>query len=138
MNVKINGYDARKTWGIVFDSTSISALMTPAPMKDYIENSSRLEHGKHVLTNDTKVDARSITLSFSLIARNETEFFSRYNAFCNELEKGTIIIELSIMNGVIFKCIYKSCSQFTQYNNKLARFSLKIEEPNPKDRVKQV
>ena len=134
MKVTINTWDAKAKWGIVFESSSISALMTPAPMKDYIENSSRLEHGKRVLTNNAKVDSRSLTLTFSLYANNEELFFERYDSFCAELEKGNINIVVSNRPDVVYKLVYKSCKQFTQYNNKLAKYILTVEETNPKDR----
>lgn len=137
MTVTINGKDAEKTWGIVFDSSSISSLMTPAGMKDYIENSSRTEHGKRVITNSTlaKVDSRSVVLTFSLHANTEDRFFERYSSFCKEIQKtGELKISISIQPSIAYKLIYKSCNQFTQYNNRLAKFSLKCEEPNPNDR----
>lgn len=137
MIVTINGQDAKKTWGIVFDSSSVSALMTPAGMKSYIENSSRTEHGKRVLTNEqlAKVESRNVTLTFCLYANSENAFFSKYSAFCDEIQKtGKIDIVLSIQPTVVYKLLYKSCTQFTQYNNKLAKFGLKCEEPNPKNR----
>lgn len=140
MNVTINGKDAKTTWGIVFDSSSISALMTPASMKSYIENSSRTEHGKRIVTNAdlAKVDSRSVTLTFSLCAKSENDFFSKYSDFCDEIQKtGEINIILSVKPTVVYKLIYKSCTQFTQYNNRLAKFGLKCEEPNPKDRSLQ-
>ena len=135
MDITINGKNAKTTWGIVFDSSSISALMVPASVKDYIENDSRLEHGRRVITNNVKVDARTnIQLTISLYASSETEFFSRYDSFCAELEAGTLNIIISSRPTVVYKCLYKSCKQFTQYNNRLARFSLTVIEPNPKDR----
>lgn len=137
MNVTINGKDAKATWGIVFDSSSVSALMTPASMKDYIENSSRTEHGKRVITNSTlaKVDFRSVTLTFALYANTEDAFFSKYASFCDEIQKtGELTVILSLQPTIVYKLIYKSCTQFTQYNNRLAKFSLKCEESNPKDR----
>lgn len=138
MTVYINGKDAKKTWGIVFDSSSISALMTPAAMKDYVENTSRLIHGKKLIINSelAKLESRSVTLTFALYANNESDFFSRYNSFCTEIQStGKVDIKLSAISGVVYKCVYKSCSQFTQYNNKLAKFSMKVEEYNPADRT---
>jgi hypothetical protein len=44
----INDKDAYTTWGISMDTSSLSALMTPPPMKEFIENKSRLENGKRV------------------------------------------------------------------------------------------
>lgn len=121
-------------WGIVFESSAISALMTPPPMKSFIENSSRLEHGKRVVTTNPKVDSRTLTMTFSLYANDENTFFERYDSFCAELQKGTVNIILSNRPTTVYKLIYKSCKQFTQYNNRLAKFILNMEEPNPKDR----
>lgn len=135
MDITINGKNAKTTWGIVFDTSAISALMTPAPVKDRIEDSSRLEHGKRVVATSDKLDARTnIQLTFTLHAANETEFFTRYDSFCSELESGAFNIIMSSRPTVAYKCLYKSCRQFTQYNNRLAKFSLTVEEPNPKDR----
>ena len=50
----INGKDCHTTWGISMDTSSLSALMTPSPLKEFIENKSRLEHSKRVLTSILK------------------------------------------------------------------------------------
>lgn len=130
----INGKDAYTTWGMSMDNTSLSSLMTPAPMKDYIENKSRVENGKSVITTTVKTDERSLTLVVNISAKNEIDFFSKYLSFCEELEKGTLNIETKYQSGVIYKTIYISCSQFAQLLRGIAKFSLKLVEPNPKDR----
>ena len=130
----INNKDAYTTWGISMDTSSLSALMTPAPNKEFIENSSRLEHGKRVITSSPKVDARDITLTINLTAKNEQQFFDRYSSFCSELETGMLNIKTSFQPNVVYKMIYLSCSQFTQFMRGIASFSLKLNEPNPKDR----
>lgn len=138
MTVTINGKDAHKTWGIVFDTSAISALMMPAGMKSYIENVSRLEHGKKIITGTdiAKVDSRNITLTFSLCASSEEQFFTRLAAFRDEIQAtGEINIILSVEPNTVYKCIYKSFDTFTQYNNRLAKCSMKVYEPNPKDRT---
>ena len=132
--LKINGKDAYTEWGISFDQTALSTLMTPPPNKSYIENKSRLENGKKVLVHNPKVDERSVTLSFNLTARNDGEFFERYNSFCEELRGGVLNIETKYQNGVVYKMVYESCSQFSQLIREIARFSLKLVEPNPSDR----
>ena len=45
----INDKDSYTTWGISMDTSSLSALMAPPPMKEFIENKSRLENGKRVI-----------------------------------------------------------------------------------------
>lgn len=133
----INGKDCYTTWGISMDTSSLSALMTPAPLKEFIENKSRLEHGKQVLTSSPKIDERSITLTFNLTAKTEEEFFSRYNSFCEELKTGVLNITTKYQPGIVYKTIYVSCNQFTQFMRGIAKFSLKLIEYNPADRNAQ-
>ena len=137
VNVTINGKDARTTWGIVFDSAAISALMTPPAAKDRISNTSRQEHGTRTIITDERVAERDVTLTFALLAKMPEMFFGRYASLCEELKAGKLDITVSIMPDVVYRCLYISCQQFTQYNNKLARFSLKLNEPNPADRSKE-
>ena len=61
----INGKDAYTTWGLSMDETSLSALMTPAPNKELIENKSRLGHGKRVIISNPKKDERNLTLQIN-------------------------------------------------------------------------
>ena len=133
----INGKDAYAEWGVSMDTSSLSALMTPAANKDLPENKSRLEHGKRVITDASiiKIDERQFTLTINLTAKNEVEFFTRYNSFCEELATGRLNIYTKYQPGVVYKTIYKSCNQFTQFMRGIAHFSLKLEEPNPKDRI---
>lgn len=81
----INNKDSYDNWGISMDTSSLSALMTPPPNKEFIENKSRLEHGKRVIAATPKVDERSLTLTINLTAKNEDEFFEKYDSFCQEL-----------------------------------------------------
>lgn len=132
----INGKDAYTEWGISMDTSSLSALMTPASNKDLPENKSRLEHGKRVIIDASvvKVDERQLTLTVNLTAKNEVEFFSRYNSFCKELATGKLNIRTKYQPDVMYRTIYKSCNQFTQFMRGIAHFALKLDEPNPTDR----
>lgn len=130
----INGKDTYTTWGISMDTSSLSSLMTPSPMKEFIENKSRLEHGKRVVTSSPKVDERSLTLTFNLTAKSEEQFFARYNSFCEELATGVLHIKSKYQPNVVYKTTYISCNQFTQFMRGIAKFSLRLVEPNPKDR----
>lgn len=132
----INGKDAYAEWGVSMDTASLSALMTPAGNKDLPENKSRLEHGKRVITDASlvRVDERQLTLTINLTAKNEVDFFIRYNSFCNELATGKLNIRTKYQPEVVYRTIYKSCNQFSQFMRGIAHFSLRLEEPNPTDR----
>ena len=131
----INDKDSYTTWGISMDTSSLSALMAPPPMKEFIENKSRLENGKRVITSNSKIDERNITLTFNLTAKSEDQFFARYNSFCEELATGVLHIRSKYQPNVVYKTIYLSCNQFTQFMRGIASFSLKLVEPNPADRT---
>lgn len=148
-NVKVYINSSTQTteqkWGITFTDIAVSALMTPAPKKEYLKNKSPLKHGAQVLTNSNtipKTDERSIQLTFFLKAPTLAQFFMRYRAFCNELEKGDLRLILHVYEDTTFfketyNLKYISCPQFSEYNGRLAKFVLKVNEPNPKNRELQ-
>ncbi len=131
----INSKDAYEVWGISMDDTSLSALMTPAGNKAFIENESRMEHGKQVVNANPRLQDRSLTLQINLVAGSEKEFFERYGSFCEELATGVLNIETKYQPGVVYRTMYQSCSQFSQFMRGLGKFSLKLVEPNPKNRA---
>lgn len=125
--------DAYVLWGLSMTDMGLSSLMSPAPNKDYIENESRREHGKRVSTTNARVASRELSLPIHIKARTKEEYYQKYLAFCEELEKGVIVIKTKYSNAV-YKCVYKRCTQFTQYFQEIAYLTLSLEEPNPKDR----
>lgn len=131
----INGKDAYTTWGMSMDDTSLADLMTPSSNKEYIENKSRLEHGKRVVVVNPRVEERNLTLQLNLTAVNEADFFAKYNLFCQELEKGELEIRTKYQPTVVYRTIYLSCQQFSQFMRGIGKFALKLNEPNPKDRA---
>lgn len=132
--LEINGKNAKTEFGITMDSEALSALMTPAPNKEFIRSKSRLLHGAKVIRKDPKKDERDITLTFNLSARSEDEFFTRYARFCSELETGVLNIRTKYQPTTVYRCTYISCSQFTQFMRGLAKFVLRLNEPNPDNR----
>ncbi len=137
-DVTINGYDAYTRYGINLEDGALSALMTPAPLKDMVEGKSRLRHGKTVVTDSAKYDSREMTLPLHLIAKDKEEFFQKYNLFCEEvLAKGKFEIRTKYQSGVVYRLVYLSCTQFRQFMQELAVFSLKVEEPDPTDRAEE-
>lgn len=135
--------DTKQRWGMVLAETSVTALMTPAPLKSYITNKSALSNGKQVLTdsgNVPKVDERDVQLVFAIHAHTLAKFLMQYHAFCDELKKGAIDLTLHVWEGdsyikTTYYLNYVSCSQFSEYNGRLGRFVLKLNEPNPTNRT---
>lgn len=131
----INDKDAYLEWGVSMDDTSLSALMTPAPNKELIENSSRLNHGKSVITNGVKKDERNLTLQLNLTAPDKDTFFERYESFCKELDGGVLEIRTKYQSATLYRTIYLSCNQFSQFMQGIGKFVLRLNEPNPMNRM---
>lgn len=129
-SIKING---RELPGISMDSSSLGQLMTPAPMKDWVQSSSRLEHGVRVVTNETPyVNYRDFTLNIQVYGKTEAEFLSNYQGLCNELMKGKLTI---VTVSGTYNCIYLSCQQFSQFMRGIGKFVLRLREYNPHNRL---
>lgn len=131
----INGKDAYDTWGMSLSDTSLSALLTPPPNKEYIESKSRLENGKSVILDNVKVDERDVTLQVHFTAKSEKQFFDRYSSFCNELKGGKLELRTVYQPTVLYRFVYLSCQQFSQFMRGIAKFSLRLNEPNPDNRA---
>ncbi len=141
-DVTINNLDAYDNWGINFEDGALTALMTPPALKEFIESNSRLAHGKVVLTEDimhntlARYDARDITLPFHMIANSKEDFMEKYNDFCqNVLSEGSFSLKTKYIPNVVYRLIFVSCTQFRQFDQRMAVFSLKVQEPNPADRA---
>lgn len=127
--------DAYEVYGMSLDQSGLSTLMTPASNKEYIKNTSRTEHGSRITPSSPKKSERSVTLSFNLTAKDEEQFMSRYAKICEEiLDGGYIEMKTSFQKDVVYKMFYESCTQFSQFRQAIGKFSLKLNEPNPKDR----
>ena len=131
----INEKDAYLTWGIFLDETALSALMTPAPNKEFISNKYRSKDGKSVIKHNPRLDERDITLPFNMTAKDSDVFMANYAKFCEEiLAKGELVIRTKYQPKVWYRCIYLSCTQFSQFIQEIAKFTLKLNEPDPSDR----
>lgn len=109
--------------------------MTPAPNKEFISNKYRSKDGKSVIKHNPRLDEREITLPFNMTAKDSDTFLMNYARFCEEvLAKGELVIRTRFQPNVWYRCIYLSCTQFSQCIREMAKFSLKLNEPDPSDR----
>lgn len=130
----INGKDAYTEWGLSMTDQGLSALMTPAGNKAPIENKSRMKDGKDTDMTATRKDERTLSLPIQITAPNQATFLTRYAKFCEELDGGTLEIRTKYQPTVLYRTYYISCQQFSQFIREMATFSLRLCEPNPKNR----
>ena len=132
----INNKDAWTTWGVRMGDGFLDALDAPLPMKDYIENESRLEHGKRMITSNAKVDSREITLGFTITGTSEGDYRTKKKAFQSELQTGAFTLKVPALGEEVYHLVYtgKNISYGLSLNRKFGHFTMKATEPNPMDR----
>ena len=132
----INGENAYTTWGVRMGEGFLDVIGASAPMKDFIENKSRLEHGKRVIINNPKVDEREITLSFTIEGNSQSDYQAKKKAFFEELYKGVVDIQVPANSNEIYHLIYlgKSVAYAQSLNRTFGKISDKFNEPNPANR----
>lgn len=132
----INGQDARDTWGIALEKEGLNILLTPPPMKSFVENKSPLLHGKEIYAVSPRIDERDVQLPIILSAPDQSTFLRCYAGFLSELQKG--VIEMRVLCAGIdttYFFTYISCQSFSQMNLCLAKYVLRLNEPNPMNRI---
>lgn len=133
-NLTINGINAKVTWGIVLQDVSVSALLTPAPLKEPISNKSRIKDGKKVIYDVTpKRDEREISLQLTMYASSQNALLTQYANFCQVLYGQKLEIQTAFSSD-IYRCTYISCSQYSSFHMGIAKFILRLNEPNTNNR----
>lgn len=129
----INGRDAFQVWGVRMGDNFLNSLGASVPMKDFIENKSRLEHGKRIIATTPKLDEREITLAFTIEGNSQSDYQTKKIAFFEELYKGVIDIQIPAISNAIYRLIYlgKSITYAQSVDRTFGKCSIKFCEPNP-------
>lgn len=129
----INGRDAFQVWGVRMGDNFLDSLGASVPMKEFIENKSRLEHGKRIITTNPKLDEREITLAFTIEGNSQSDYQTKKKTFFEELYKGVIDIQIPANNSDIYHLIYlgKSVTYAQRLERTFGKISAKFCEPNP-------
>lgn len=124
----INTQDAYTTWGVRMGEGFLDVLGASSPMKEFIENKSRLEHGKRVIINDPKIDEREITLSFTIEGNSQSDYQAKKKAFFEELYKGVVDIQVPANSNEIYHLIYlgKSVAYAQSLDHTFGKISAKL------------
>lgn len=133
----INNKDTLQTWGVRMGDNFIDSLGASAPMKEFIENKSRLEHGKRIITANPKLDEREITLSFTIEGNSQSDYQAKKKSFFEELYKGAVDIQIPANSNDVYHLIYlgKSITYAQSLDRTFGKCSMKFCEPNPANRT---
>lgn len=129
----INGKDAWTTWGVRMGEDFLNVIDGFNEMKDYIEDESRLEHGKRMIAENAKVASREISLQFTIEGSSESDFRTKKKSFQKELERGFVNLKIPTLGNEVYKLVYlgKSLSYALSTDRCFCKISSKFEEPNP-------
>lgn len=132
----INGKDAFDTWGVRMGEGFLDAIDGFNEMKDYIENESRMEHGKRMIIDNARIASREIALQFTIEGSSESDYRAKKKAFQSEMEKGAVIIKVPTLGNEVYRLVYlgKSLSYGMNLDRCFGKVSSKFCEPNPTDR----
>ena len=139
----INNRDAFLVWGVNMGDGFIESLYAPLPMKDVIENKSRLQDGKRVIIENRKVDERDLTLTFTLKGDSPSDYAAKYKSFLNEITKGEFTIKIPPLGEDVYHYVpVRSCAECIRsasfgFNPSriFSKISVKLNEPNPANRI---
>ncbi len=123
-------------YGITLVKGWREALLTPAPVKSFVSNDSRLKHGQSVIATSeyVKMDKRDVSISFFLEGSTQDDYLSKYESFLRKIAySGQICMKVPCLKRT-FKLVYSQCSQFGDYGLKKGKFTIKLTEYNPNDR----
>lgn len=114
------------------------ALLTPASVKEFVTNDSRLENGVSVIASPkyVKLNKRDVSISFFLEGSSEEDYLEKLEKFLDKIAySGQFCLKVPCMKRV-FKLVYSQCSKYGDYGLKRSNFTLKLTEYDPTDREK--
>ena len=124
--------------GVSLEKGSYAALLTPAGLKDFIENNDPTKDGTEVLTKKADgaslahIAERDVQLTFLITGDDEADFLAKYTYFVALLQGGNI--NLHIPELCTFRLIYRNSTKFDNYRLKACKLAVKFREPNPANR----
>ncbi|GAA6434489.1 hypothetical protein K140096H11_29830 [Bacteroides intestinalis] len=129
----INNKDALKEWGVRMGNSFFDVLGAPVSLKEFIENKSRLEHGKEVVVKSPKLDERELALTFTIQGSSPEDYQRKKKAFSEELYKGAVDIQVPDNSSDIYHLVYlgKSVSYAQSLDRTFGKITSKFCEPNP-------
>lgn len=120
----INGNDAWTKYRANLEDGSVFELITPLPKKEFVESNIRNLPGR-IIKNFEQDDVRDLTLVFHIAARNNTESYSYYKKFADEvLAPGKFTISSKFAPGE-YEMIYRNCTPISSKNG-IIKFSVKL------------
>lgn len=135
-NLLINGNDALIAYGVRMGEDFLDALNAFPTMKDNVENESRHEHGKRILTTNQKVASQTVSLTFTVEGATHDKFRENKQKFIDALREGNITLQVPQDSSDIYHLVYKKGTSYAQNPQRtFCKVVCSFEEPDPTNRV---
>lgn len=132
----INGKDAFDIWGVNMGDGFLENLLLPPPMKDLIENKSRLRDGRDVIYSNIRKDERDVTLVFTIQGNDKADYMTKFRSFLDEISGGKVTIKVPDLGEEVYHVHYLRSTSFALNTSRtFSKLSIKFNEPNPANRV---
>lgn len=132
--IYINGRGL-STWGAFIQPGTLEGFLSPAPMKPYVKNSYRSQHGVEVLIKEPRVDERSFSLAIFVDGMNESQRLANIESLISELQSGMLSIKVPALGCIYYCYLGEEPIKMKNYSLKAFTLSVKLFEPNPKNRI---
>lgn len=135
--VTIDTIDIWTTYGAFLLKGSYDGLMKPAKRKASLTNNWADQNGLDIDLSAPKYEAKEADLNFIISAANETEWWTRYNAFFTLLkgagERSLFVHELekTFLVYYIDTVSYSQLTKIKSVNQVAAQFTIKLGIANP-------
>lgn len=138
IGIKVNGAsggyeDLFLVYGVRLLRGGYEQLLTPATLKDYVTNESRLEHGTRYIPVNARYKERSVSLEVVLTGSDYDDYLAKYEALMDLLTSGLVLLRVPRLKRV-YKFVYIGASKFKFNSRNRATFILEFKEPDVTDR----
>lgn len=139
VDLRINGSaTVWDDWGLRMGEGFLDALTEPLSIKPYVENESRLEHGKRIVVDSNpKIESRDLELDFTITGVDEDDFRKkRDDFFFSVIYRGNVDIQVPALGSETYHLVYlgKGGEYGLSPLRNFCHFILKFTEPNPMNR----
>lgn len=125
--------DASATLGLGLENGGLEKLMAPAPNKEPVVNKNVVTDGAMYVAGAGLKDVRTIALPVHLRAATEEAYLQRLAALYAILDAGFFELRTNVI-PTVWTLHYLDCQQFRQFLLGKAKFTLMLEELNPRSR----
>jgi len=120
-------------YGAMLLKGSYEALLTPAPMKEWVSYDSRIVNGTTIYSASARTASRSVTLQVLIVGDDEEDYLAKYSEFMTLLASGIVALSVTQLKTTYYLA-YNECTTYGDYGEKVGKLAIKFTEPDSTNR----